>query len=129
NFRRDDAEDCARTFSVHEEVRAEARQPGDFIGKVGVVPASKFLPVLLRRDWIEQSGHRFHVEGGRVRFEQLDLAVLPNERWDGGAEVRVGRLVLEHDVEERIDRRGARGYRWPRLRLPWLGRGCLVRRS
>ena len=37
DLRRDDAEDGAGALAVHEHVGAEARQPGDLVGEVGVV--------------------------------------------------------------------------------------------
>ena len=51
---RDDAEHRARALAIREHVGAEARQPDNLVGEVGVVPGVELRAVLLRHDRLEQ---------------------------------------------------------------------------
>ena len=64
DLRRDDAEDRAGPLRSAKTFDAEAREPGDLVGEVGVVPIGELLAVLLRHDRRQQlDDHRLRSSG------------------------------------------------------------------
>ena len=104
DLRRNHAEDGAAPLAVHEQVRAEARETGDLVGEVGVVPLLELLPVLVGDDRFEQRQHRLRRQRRRYRIERLDRSVLPDERRHAAGEVQIGSPDRAHGAEQRVDR-------------------------
>ena len=100
---RDDAEDAADAEAVHEDVGAEARQPGDLVGEVGVVPRLELFAVLRRRDLHQQPRQRLGAERRRILVKRPHLAVLADERRHRRTEMKVRCAQLAHPAEHGVD--------------------------
>ena len=109
NLRRNHAEDGAAALAVHEDVGAEAGEPGDLVGEVGVVPSLELVAVLRRHDRIQQRDDVVRRQRRRIRLQRLNLAVLSHERRHADAQVKVGRSTLAHQAEQTVDGGGVQG--------------------
>ena len=100
---RNHAEHGARPLAIQEDVGAEAREPLDFIGEVGVVDGRELRPVLLRHDLLEQRRRGLRRERHGRRVERLHVAVLPDERRHADRDVQVGCACGDHLPEQIVD--------------------------
>ena len=106
DFARDDAEDASRATPVVERVGAKAREIGDLVREVGVVPLVELLAVPLGHDGREQFLHVLRRQWCSRRVERLHAAVLADHRRRADRQMQVGGAERTHRVEERVyDRR------------------------
>jgi hypothetical protein len=103
DLRRDDAKDRADALAIHEHVGAEPRQPGDLVGKVGIVTRLELRLVDGGHNLFEERQNHVGRERSGGVVQPAHLAVLADQRRDRRADVQVGRLQLAHPAEHGID--------------------------
>jgi hypothetical protein len=115
----DHPEDPARALAILEEIAAEAGQPGNLVGEVGVGTLLELAPPERGSDRVEHLAHPIRREGLRLR-EAHHGAILAEERRAAAGEVKVGAALADHPAEQRVHlRRVGRG----RARCRLGGRG------
>ncbi len=103
NLLRDDAENRARALAIGKGIGAEAREAGDLVGEIGIVPLAEFLAVRLGHDRREQGRQIVLCQRRSCRVDRLDAAVLTNDRRRAHAQVKVGCAGGDHGVKECVD--------------------------
>ena len=96
------AEDGADAVAILEDVHAEAREPGDLVGEVGVTELGEVLLRLVRDDLLHERADVGAREDLAILAE-VDLAVHAHHRVSAGREVEVGGLLAQHLAEEGVD--------------------------
>ncbi len=94
----------AYSAAVPEQVDAEPRDPGDLVGEVGVVVLAELVSVGARRDLV---AHEEDVLRGQCRVEVLQgsyVAVEPDHRGEGCAEVQVAAAQLHQPAQHAVQR-------------------------
>ncbi len=100
---RDQPEGGADARALEVGVDTEAREAGDRIGEVELTLRLEELLLLGRADPVDE---RARVVGQQLREvrEALEAAVDPDHGRRAGREVQVGRVLLDHDGEQVVDR-------------------------
>ena len=106
-------------LAIREHVRAEARQLGNLVREVGVVPGVELRAVLLRHDRLQQRAEIADGQRRGRRIERLQPAVFANDRRRTDRQVQVGRAGGGHRVKEGVDRRSAHGFDTSLTSITW----------